>query len=293
MERVMMRIIIKTKNIPARVSCSIFLYTILLFTENYKLLMRPYILVTNDDGVDAPGILVLTKLMMQLGDVLVVAPDGPRSGQSNAITVNDPVKARLVEKKDGLTRYTCTGTPTDCTKLAFDSLAERKIDLVVAGINHGSNAAINVIYSGTMGAAVEGCEHGVPSIGFSISDHSPRADFSFFESHILRISEETIKNSLPKNVCLNVNAPIGPLKGIRISRQCRGQWMKEFEKRTDPHGRDYFWLTGHFENFEPDAEDTDEWALANGYVSVVPTTIDLTAHKFIHEMEKWELSSIF
>lgn len=246
--------------------------------------MRPYILVTNDDGVDAPGILALTKMMMKLGDVLVVAPDGPRSGQSSAITANEPIKAKLIEKKEGLTRYSCTGTPTDCTKLAFDSLAEREIDLVVAGINHGSNAAINVIYSGTMGAALEGCEHGVPSVGFSLCDHAYDADFSFFEPHILKISEETLQNGLPENVCLNVNAPIGQLKGVRVARQCKGQWVKEFEKRTDPHGREYYWLTGFFKNFEPDAEETDEWALANGYVSVVPTTIDLTAHKTVEEI---------
>lgn len=251
--------------------------------------MRPYILITNDDGVNAPGILVLTKLMMQLGEVLVVAPDGPRSGQSNAITVNEPIKAKLIEKEEGITRYSCTGTPTDCVKLAFDSLAEKEIDLVVAGINHGSNSAINVIYSGTMGATLEGCEHGVPSIGFSLCDHAYHADFSHFEPHMLTIAKETLKNGLPENVCLNVNAPIGPLKGIRTVRQCKGRWMKEFEKRTDPHGREYYWLTGHFHNFEPDAEDTDEWSLANGYVSVVPTSIDMTAHEFIEEMKEWRL----
>ena len=251
--------------------------------------MRPYILVTNDDGVNAPGILVLTRLMKQLGDVLVVAPDGPRSGQSSAITFNVPINCRLIEKEEGLTRYACSGTPTDCVKLAFDELAERQPDLVVAGINHGSNAAINVIYSGTMGATLEGCEHGVPSIGFSLCDHAADADFSDFESYVLKIATETLKNGLPKNVCLNVNAPTGKLKGVRIARQCDGQWMKEFEKRTDPHGRDYFWLTGYFKNFEPDAEDTDEWALANGYVSVVPTSLDMTAHEVVEDVKGWRL----
>ncbi len=251
--------------------------------------MRPYILITNDDGVNAPGILVLTRLMMQLGDVIVVAPDGPRSGQSNAITVNVPIRYSEIEKKEGLIRFSCTGTPTDCVKLAFENLTSRKPDLVVAGINHGSNAAINVIYSGTMGAALEGCEHGVPSIGFSLCDHSHDADFSSFEPYILKIAAETLKNGLPKQVCLNVNAPTEELKGIKTARQCHGQWMKEFAMKTDPHGRDYFWLTGFYENFEPESEDTDEWALANGYVSVVPTTIDLTAHRFLQEMKKWNL----
>ncbi len=251
--------------------------------------MRPYILVTNDDGINAPGILVLTRLMMQLGDVLVVAPDGPRSGQSSAITVNVPIRHKLVEKTDGLTRYSCTGTPTDCVKLAFEELTERTPDLVVAGINHGSNAAINVIYSGTMGAAFEGCEHGVPSIGFSICDHAHDADFSFFEPYILKISEETIKNGLPQNICLNVNAPVGKLMGSRIARQCKGQWMKEFEMQTDPHGRDQYWLTGYFENFEPEVEDTDEWALNNAYVSIVPCNIDLTAYDFLECMKSWKI----
>ena len=254
--------------------------------------MRPYILVTNDDGVNAPGILVLTRLMMQLGDVIVVAPDGPRSGQSSAITVNVPIRFKEVEKKEGLIRYSCTGTPTDCVKLAFDELAERKPDLVVAGINHGSNAAINVIYSGTMGAAIEGCEHGVASIGFSLCNHSPDADFTLFEPFILRIASETLKNGLPQNVCLNVNAPVGKIIGVRVARQCHGQWMKEFEMKKDPQGKVYFWLTGYYQNFEPEAQDTDEWALANGFVSIVPTTIDLTAFQSIQTVRDWELEQI-
>lgn len=254
--------------------------------------MRPYILVTNDDGINASGILVLTRLMMQLGDVIVVAPDGPRSGQSSAITVNVPIRFKEIEKKKGLTRYSCTGTPTDCVKLAFDELAERKPDLVVAGINHGSNAAINVIYSGTMGAAFEGCEHGVPSIGFSLCDHSPDADFTEFEPHILRIASETLKNGLPQSVCLNVNAPVGKIGGIRVARQCHGQWMKEFAMKTDPNGKAYFWLTGYYQNFEPEAQDTDEWALANGFISIVPSTIDLTAFQYIQTVRNWELDQI-
>ncbi|NLO69623.1 MAG: 5'/3'-nucleotidase SurE [Porphyromonadaceae bacterium] len=251
--------------------------------------MRPYILITNDDGVDAPGVLILTRLMMEIGDVIVVAPDGARSGQSNAITVKHPVRYHKIEEREGLKRYSCTGTPTDCVKLAFNELTVRKPDLLVSGINHGSNSAINVIYSGTMGATLEGCENGVPSIGFSLCDHDYHADFSFFEPFILQLSREVLKNGLPRNVCLNVNAPIGEIKGIRISRQCSGQWVKEYAKRTDPVGRDYFWLTGFFENHEPDAEDTDEWALANGFISVVPTTTDMTAHGFIEVMKKWEI----
>lgn len=252
--------------------------------------MKPYIVITNDDGIDAPGIVFLTKVMMNIGDVLVVAPDGPRSGQSSAITVTHPFRHVLIEEQEGLKRYVCTGTPADCIKLAFNELIERKPDLVVSGINHGSNAAINVIYSGTMGAAFEGCENRIPSIGFSLCDHSFNADFSYFEPFILQISKEVLKNGLPEGICLNVNAPIGELKGTRIVRQCNGQWVKELVKRTDPAGRDYFWLTGKYENYEPEAQDTDEWALANGYVSIVPTTTDMTAHHFIQDMKSWHFN---
>lgn len=252
-------------------------------------MQKPLILITNDDGDTAPGIQILTQLMQQIGEVVVMAPDGGRSGQSNAITVTQPIRYKKIEESEGLTRYKCTGTPTDCVKLALNNVLGRQPDLIVSGINHGSNAAINIIYSGTMGAVLEGCENGIPSIGFSIVDHSLRADFSYFEDIILKIARETLKNGLPENVCLNVNAPIGEIKGIKVSRQCRGKWVKEFEKRTDPHGKTYFWITGNFENQEPAATDTDEWALANGYVSVVPSTIDLTAHTEIENVKKWNL----
>lgn len=253
----------------------------------YNDLNRPLILITNDDGADANGIEVLTRLMMQLGDVVVVAPDGARSGQSNALTVTQPIRFKKIEEKKGLIRFTCTGTPTDCVKLALNEIVERKPDLLVSGINHGSNSAINVIYSGTMGAVLEGCENGILSIGFSIYDHSLDADFSGFESYVLQIARETLKNSLPHGICLNVNAPCGEIAGIRVVRQCDGHWTKEFEKRTDPHGRAYYWLTGSFENHEPEMEDTDEWALDHGFISVVPTKIDLTAYEAMESIKKW------
>jgi len=247
---------------------------------------KPLILITNDDGDTAKGISVLTKLMMELGDVVVMAPDGPRSAQSNALTVTHPIRFRLLEEKEGLTRYSCNGTPTDCVKLALNEVLGRNPDLLVSGINHGSNAAINVIYSGTMGAVLEGCENSIPSIGFSISNFSPDADFSEFEPFILQISKDVLANGLPHAVCLNVNAPAAAINGIRVSRQCDGRWTKEFAKRVDPHGRSYYWLTGYFDNHEPEAEDTDEWALANDYISVVPTKIDLTAHETIGNFKK-------
>jgi len=250
---------------------------------------KPLILITNDDGHDAPGIEILTMLMMQLGDVVVVAPDGARSAQSNALTVTHPIRFKKIEEVEGLIRYSCTGTPTDCVKLALNEIVVRRPDLVVAGINHGSNSAINVIYSGTMGAVLEGCENGILSIGFSICDHSLEADFSQFEPFILKITREALLNGLPHATCLNVNAPVGEIAGIRIARQCDGRWTKEYAKRTDPRGGSYFWLTGNFENHEPDSEDTDEWALDHGFISVVPTKIDLTAYDAMEKIRTWNL----
>jgi len=250
---------------------------------------KPLILITNDDGHDAPGIEVLTRLMMQVGDVIVMAPDGARSAQSNALTVTNPIRFKKIEEKAGLVRYSCTGTPTDCVKLALNEVVHRKPDLLVSGINHGSNSAINVIYSGTMGAVLEGCENGILSIGFSVCDHSYDADFSYFEKYVLQITRAALENGLPHYTCLNVNAPAGEIVGIRVSRQCDGRWTKEFEKRSDPQGRAYFWLTGYFENHEPNAKDTDEWALTNGYISIVPTKIDLTDYKSIEVIENWNL----
>ncbi len=250
---------------------------------------RPLILITNDDGAEAKGIHVLTRLMMQIGDVVVVAPDGPRSAQSNALTVTHPIRFTKIEDKDGLMRYSSTGTPTDCIKLALNEIVERKPDLLVSGINHGSNSAINIIYSGTMGAVLEGCENGILSIGFSLSDYAFGADFSYFESFILQITRQALQNGLPHGTCLNVNAPVGKIAGIKVARQCDGRWTKEFAKRIDPQGRNYFWLTGYFENHEPEAEDTDEWALAHGFISIVPAKIDMTAYQAIEGISKWEL----
>ena len=249
---------------------------------------KPLILITNDDGHDARGIEVLTRLMTQIGDVIVVAPDGPRSAQSNALTVTHPVRFKKLEEREGLIRYSCTGTPTDCVKLALNEIVERKPDLVVAGINHGSNAAINVIYSGTMGAVLEGCENGILSIGFSICNHSLDADFTNLEPYVLQITREALKNGLPHATCLNVNAPVGEIAGVKVARQCDGRWVKEYAKRMDPHGRAYYWLTGNFESHEPESEDTDEWALDHGYISIVPTKIDLTAHETIEQIRKWK-----
>lgn len=257
-----------------------------MITTNQK----PLILITNDDGDAAKGIEVLTRLMMQLGDVIVVSPDGQRSGQSNALTVNNPIRYKKIQEQEGLTWYISTGTPTDCVKLALNGIVDRKPDLLVAGVNHGSNAAINVIYSGTMGAVLEGCINGIKSIGFSILDHSANADFSNMEPYILEIAKKVLEKGLPTGVCLNVNSPCDNIQGIKITSQCSGKWVKEYENRTDPQGRPYFWLTGHFQNNEPENEETDEWALEKGYVTIVPTKIDLTDYDFMKELQKWEFS---
>lgn len=247
------------------------------------------ILITNDDGWGAKGILTLVRILTQLGHVTVVAPDGPRSGMSNAITVTQPIYLRPLndlnwgteEWHKKATVYTTNGTPSDCVKLAIDVIFNEdssRIDLLASGINHGSNAGINVIYSGTMGACFVGAEHGIPSIGYSIDDHNPNADFSHMEQYILELTRHLLDEKIPYGVCYNINAPIGPLEGVQWTRQCRGFWSKEMIETTDEQGHKCFKLGGEFVNIEPDAEDTDIWAMNNHYLSVHPCTIDQTAY---------------
>ncbi len=240
------------------------------------------IFVTNDDGYAAKGLARLVEVLRPFGRIVVVAPESAQSGMSHAITMNNPLFLRKVSSEPGLEVYACSGTPVDCVKMALDHLlVGQTIDLVCSGINHGSNAAINILYSGTMGAAIEGSFYGVPSIGFSLTDHSADADFEAAGSVAREIVEGILaaKPSVP--LCLNVNIPVArpeEIKGIKVCRQCRGHWREEFYCRQSPFGRDYFWLTGDFKNAEPSSTDTDEWALANGYVSVVPIQVDLTNH---------------
>lgn len=250
------------------------------------------ILITNDDGWGAKGILTLVRILTQLGHVTVVAPDGPRSGMSNAITVTQPIYLRPLndpnwgseEWHKNATVYTTNGTPSDCVKLAIDVIFNEdssQINLLASGINHGSNAGINVIYSGTMGACFVGAEHGIPSIGYSIDDHNPDADFSHMEQYILELTRHLLDEKMPYGVCYNINAPVGPLEGVQWTRQCRGFWSKEMIGSTDEQGNKCFKLGGEFVNIEPDAEDTDVWAMNNHYLSVHPCTIDLTAYEEI------------
>ena len=250
------------------------------------------ILITNDDGWGTKGILTLVRILTQLGHVTVVAPDGPRSGMSNAITVNQPIYLRRLEDANwgtedwhkNATIYTTNGTPSDCVKLAIDVVFEgdsTKIDLLASGINHGSNAGINVIYSGTMGACFVGAEHGIPSIGYSIDDHSADADFSHMERYILELTRHLIEQKMPYGVCYNINAPVGALEGVKWTRQCRGYWTKEMIESTDEQGNKCYRLGGEFVNIEPEADDTDHWAMNNHYLSVHPCTIDQTAYEEI------------
>ena len=255
---------------------------------------KPLILVTNDDGITAPGLRALIRFMSEIGEVVVVAPDSPQSGMGHAITVDNTLYSSKVDIdfSDGaVSEYSCSGTPADCVKLALQELLYRRPDICISGINHGSNASINVIYSGTMSAAIEAGIEGVPAIGFSLCDYSWNANFEFAGNAIKKIVREALKNKLPKGVVLNVNIPKmnnDLPRGIKICRQARANWKEKFDKRTNPRGKEYYWLTGEFELLDK-GEDTDEWALANGYVSVVPTRFDLTAHHAIQDLNSWYL----
>lgn len=249
------------------------------------------IFLTNDDSYHSKGFAAAIEIARQFGRVIAVAPDTSQSGMSQAITIYNPLYLRKVREEEGVTVYSLNGTPVDCVKIAFDHLLrDKKIDLTISGINHGSNAAVSVLYSGTMGAAIESAFYNIPSIGLSLTDHDLDADFEGAVKYGTQVVEAVLGNEeLPRSLCLNVNVPNIPceeIKGIRVSRQTRGYWREEFYKRTDPHGRDYFWLTGAFANAEPQAEDTDEWALANGYVSVVPVQVDLTAYDQLAQLKK-------
>lgn len=253
---------------------------------------KPLILVTNDDGVSAPGIRALINVMATIGEVIVVAPDKPQSAMGHAITINSTLYLNKISKEnDIITEYSCSGTPVDCVKLAVNEILKRKPDLCVSGVNHGSNSSINVIYSGTMSLAVEAGIEGIPAIGFSLLDYNWNADFEPVKSFIKKIVLETLEKKLPEGVILNVNFPKlkeKEIKGIKICRQAKALWVEKFDKRQTPFGKDYYWLSGEFVN-QDKGNDTDEWALENGYISVVPVQFDLTAHHAIQQLNSWNL----
>ncbi len=247
---------------------------------------RPLILVTNDDGANASGLKKLADIMRKLGDVVLISTEQPMSGMAHAVTVNVPLRPRLIHQEEGYTEYISNGTPVDNVKLCKHTLLEDLPDIVVSGINHGSNSAINIIYSGTMGAALEAAIDGIPSIGFSLMDYSADADFSHVEAYVEKITSKVLEEGLPEGISLNVNIPKNcenAIKGIKVVRQARARWVEEFEERKDPFGRTYYWLAGHFAN-EDTSADTDENVLADNYVSVVPVQFDFTAHHLVDQL---------
>jgi 5'-nucleotidase len=256
------------------------------------MISKPTILVTNDDGINAPGIRALISVMAEIGTVIVVAPDSPQSAMGHAITINSTLYLNKVSAENAdITEYACSGTPVDCVKLAVNEILKMKPDLCVSGVNHGSNSSINVIYSGTMSAAVEAGIEGIPAIGFSLLDYTWSADFEAIKPFIKKIALEVLAKKMTEGTVLNVNFPKlkqEEIKGIKICRQAKALWMERFDKRQTPFGKDYYWLTGEFIN-QDKGEDTDEWALANGYISIVPVQFDLTAHHAIAQLNTWNL----
>ncbi len=254
---------------------------------------RPIILVTNDDGITAPGIRHLVEAVKPFGKVVVVAPDKPQSGMGHAITVGFPLRINAVNLFKGVDAYQTNGTPADCVKLAVAKILHRKPDLCVSGINHGANHSINIIYSGTMSAAMEAAIEGIPSIGFSLMDYSVEANFEPTTTYIQHIVRHTLYKKLDDHFLLNVNFPAvdqSLIKGIKICRQAYAKYEEEFDERKDPHKQRYYWLTGKFVNFDK-GKDTDVWALQNNYVSVVPVQFDLTHYKLKSALEKkWKLN---
>jgi 5'-nucleotidase len=249
------------------------------------------ILVSNDDGVNAKGLKTLIDVASKFGRVVVAAPSEAMSGMSHAITIKTPLRAKKLQNGSLLEIYACQGTPVDCIKLAMNQLLNGDIpDLVLSGINHGSNSSSSVVYSGTMAAAMEGCINQIPSAGFSLLSYDPDADFTGAAEVAEKVIRNMLVNGMPAGVCLNVNIPsvkTGKIKGIRVCRQASGLWKEEFVKRVDPHQGEYYWLTGYYLNLEENSEDTDEYALANNFATIVPIHIDLTAHHVITELSRW------
>lgn len=252
---------------------------------------KPLILITNDDGISSTGIFALYEAVQELGEIVVVAPDSPQSGMGHAITIHDPLRINHSVVFGETDAYSCSGTPVDCVKLAVYEIMHRKPDLIVSGINHGPNTSTNVLYSGTMSAAVEGAMEGIPSIGFSLDSFDVEADFSTAKKVVRKIAENVIMNGLPKGVCLNVNIPYKPeveFMGIKVCRQAYAFWADRFDKRYDQFNKPYYWLTGEFLDMDK-TEDTDLYWIEKNYATVVPTQFDMTAYKALNELQNWNL----
>jgi len=259
---------------------------------------RPLLLISNDDGYQAKGISSLTEMLSDLGDIIVCAPEDARSGFSCAFSATTPLRLHLRERRPGVEVWSCNGTPTDCVKMALAEIVPRKPDMVIGGINHGDNASVNAHYSGTMGVTLEGCMKYIPSVAFSLCDHRDDADFEPLRPYVRRMTRRVLAEGLPEGVCLNVNFPLSEgggerkgcvYKGVRVCRMSKGSWGSEVTRCHHPRGYDYWWMVGHYTNDEPAAEDTDRWALDNGYVAITPTQIDLTAYSAISLIESWDL----
>ena len=257
---------------------------------------RPLLLISNDDGYQAKGIQQLVEMLSDYGDILVCAPDSARSGSSCCFSVTTPLTLTLEEKRPGVEIWSCNGTPTDCVKMALAELCPRKPDMVIGGINHGDNASVNTHYSGTMGVTLEGCMKYIPYVAFSLCDHRADADFEPLRHYIREITHRVLQDGLPQGVCLNVNFPLlgdprTSYEGVRVCRMAKGTWSSEVTKCRHPRGYDYWWMVGHYRNDEPEAEDTDNWALSHGYVAITPTQIDVTAYQAIDLIRSWNLTS--
>lgn len=252
--------------------------------------MKPLILVSNDDGITAPGIRNLVDAVKHLGEVVIVAPDSPQSAMGHAVTISKPLRLDKTNIYGDIQAYQCSGTPADCVKLAVDKILHRKPDLMVSGINHGSNSSINVLYSGTMSAAMEAAIEGIPAVGFSLCDFAYDADFTLAKKIATKVAQNILQHGMQLSTLLNVNIPKvaeTDFKGTKVCRQAVAKWKEEFDERLDPNGRKYYWLTGKFINNDK-GNDTDEWALANNYASVVPVHFDLTAHHAMAHINNWD-----
>ncbi|MFT5581682.1 MAG: 5'-nucleotidase [Psychromonas sp.] len=251
---------------------------------------KPLIFITNDDGINAKGIRSLVEAAEEFGELVIIAPDKPQSGMGHAITISEPLRLYPSSVFGKHQAYSCSGTPVDCVKLGIYEVMHRKPDLLLSGINHGENTSTNVLYSGTMSAAIEGAMENIPSIGFSLKDFHPEADFDVAKEVAKNLIEKALKNGMAKHICLNVNIPrvtSKELKGIKICKQAHAFWEDRFDKREDQFGRPYYWLTGNFE-CQTEDQETDLIAMENGYASVVPTQFDLTAYEAMNELKKWE-----
>lgn len=252
---------------------------------------KPFILISNDDGYQAKGINSLVDMIRDMADILVCAPESGRSGMACAFSANEPLVLVPQKQEEGLEVWSCNGTPVDCVKLALEELCkERRPQMVIGGINHGDNASVNAHYSGTMGVTLEGCMKYISSLAFSLCTHDWFADFEPLRPYIRKIVRKVLDDGLPKGVCLNVNFPVvDQFKGVRVCRMASGTWDNEVVKCRHPRGYDYWWMVGRYNNDEPEAEDTDNWALRHGYVAITPTKIDITSYEMIEQMKNWDL----